>query len=71
MESLPDVPGRGSDVAVLTGQITGLASLRGHGLTGVKFASLSGVQVSHGSSAVAIRGDGQFMNMVHYIRTRR
>jgi len=60
-----DIPSRSSDVAVLAGQITSLASLRGHGFTGVQFASHGRVQMGHGSGAVAVRRDGQLVDMVH------
>ena len=62
----PHGPRRRGDVAVLAGQVAGLAGLWRLDLARVQLAAVGGVQVRHGGGTVSVRGDGELVDVVDY-----
>jgi len=55
---------RGSDVAVLSGQVAHLAGVGRADVAGVVLAAVGGVEVAEGGGAVAVGGHGQGVDVV-------
>ena len=64
-EGSHDGPNGCSNVAMLAGEVTGLASLGRHGFTSVQLSAGGGIEMGHGGRAVAIGGDGELVDVVH------